>query len=303
MRLALTLVVLAASGCASPCENLNAEQDAAAMQTCMYSASLDEAGAAELTTAEGAPVALSIPANAYLNEPATLPDGTRLEESYFGLSWSGTGGDLSPADSASGVSGYAVAPDGASYALGMANGGRVLVMDAEGSPLVELRVADGVDALIGKTNRATHLAFSSDGSRLAVGDALRNVTVWDVASGAAVWTADMGAGLSSSDGLRTITFSPDGRLVGAATQRAAFVWESDSGDAAASWVLPGKTTVTGLFFSPEGDYVALRKAGRYNARNTRVTTRDDDGSALGYARTENDGPTQSTPAVFVFALP
>ena len=304
MRLLLLLVVVVVvTGCASPCENLNAEQDDPAMQTCVFSASLDAAGAGGLTTADGSPVAFSIPAIAPAHEPVTLPDGTRLEESYFGLSWSGTGGDLSPADSASGVSGYTVAPDGAFYALGMATGGRVLVVDAAGTQLVEMRVADGVDALIGRSNRASHLAISPDGSRLMVGDALRNVTAWDVGTGAALWTADVGEGLSSSDGLRTVAFSPNGGRVGAATQRAALVWDTESGDEVAHWALPGKTTVTGLFFSPDGDFVAVRKAGRYNARNTRVTTRDDDGSALGYARTEENGAKQSTPTVAVLGIP
>lgn len=300
--LLLALASWLAGGCASPCEEANGLQGDPAMRTCVFSGELEVDGPTALTPEEGAPVALTVPPYQPGGEPSELPDGTALVESYYGLSWTGTGGDLSAADSASGVEGMAVAPGRDRYALGMRTGGHVLVRAADGAAVAEARVEEGAGAVGGFPNRATHLAFSPDGALLIGGDALRNVVVWDPATGERRWSANIGEGVPAGDGIKTLTASPDGALVAAATGHVVHVWEAATGTPVARWVHPGRPHVEGVVFAPDGAHVAVRQRGRYVAERTVTDSRRIKVTDSRRIQRQQSA-IQKAPTVFVWELP
>jgi WD40 repeat protein len=57
------------------------------------------------------------------------------------------------------------------------------------------------------------VVFSPDGSRAIVGDSRGNLQVWDTTSGQRVLSAIRGDGVSTSNQINAITFSPDGKQI------------------------------------------------------------------------------------------
>jgi WD40 repeat protein/serine/threonine protein kinase len=115
------------------------------------------------------------------------------------------------------------------------------------------------------------LAFSPKGQRLAAA-CQRGVTVWDTTTGQQVPPSP----LATTYALRTVAFSPDGRLLAAAGYGASFpvvVWDLATG--AQIGVLHGHTWVIGqIAFCPEGRHLA---AASYDgtARVWDVTTKKE----------------------------
>ena len=94
------------------------------------------------------------------------------------------------------------------------------------------------------------VAFSPDGSLIAVGTGSSNVTIWNVSGG----------GLSQilrgpSYAVRAVAFSPDGNLIAAAgSDSMVHVWKVSGGVVQASYLL--KDNVGNLVFSPDSRYLA-----------------------------------------------
>lgn len=269
-RFALGFALLA-WGCASPCDTLNGKQADASMQTCAFSASLSEELPMAFSPDDGAPVAFTVDPDRI---PASqMPDGTEVAESYFGLSWTGTGGDLSASDSASAVASDAIAPDGRLYALADHWGPMVTIRDTSGSVVASAAVPEGVDRSLGleRPNRATTLLFSSDGTVLMGADPLGHVTAWRSTTGETLWSATLDASV------RDLALSPDGQLVAASSAHGVRVLDVASGDPLADWQFPGKTSVVGLAFAPDSRHVAVRKSGRYMPSTVRYSSFDEHG--------------------------
>jgi WD40 repeat protein/serine/threonine protein kinase len=102
------------------------------------------------------------------------------------------------------------------------------------------------------------LAFSPDGGRLAAGGggiqkSAKNVTVWDTTT----WHEVPRSPLAAPSGLRTVAFSPDGRLLAAAgvASSPVAVWDLATGTQTAA--LHGHTWVVGqVAFRPDGRRIA-----------------------------------------------
>ena len=293
----LLALSLLAWGCSSPCDTLNGKQADAAMQTCTFSASLDEDLPMVFSPDDGAPVPFTVEPEQI---PASeMPDGTEVVESYFGLSWTGTGGDLSASDSASAVASDAIAPDESLYALADHWGPTVTVRDASGTVIASSSVPDGVDRSLGleRPNRATSLLFSSDGTVLLGADPLGNVTAWRSTTGELLWSTTLDAAI------RDLVLSHDGQHVAASSAEGVRVLNLATGAVAADWQFPGKTSVVGLAFAPDSRHVAVRKSGRYMPSTVRYSSFDEDGQRTNVPFRERTDAYVNDQTVFLMRLP
>lgn len=246
---------------------------------------------------EGAPVAFTVEPEEI---PASeMPDGTEVVESYFGLSWTGTGGDLSASDSASAVASDAIAPDGSLYALADHWGPGVTIRDASGSVIADATVPEGVDRSLGleRPNRATSLLFSSDGTVLLGADPLGNVTAWSSATGDALWSSTLDAAI------RDLVLSPNGQHLAASNAHGVRVLDAATGEVTADWQFPGKTSVVGLAFAPDNRHVAVRKSGRYMPSTVRYSSFDEDGQRTNVPFRERTDAYVNDQTVFLMQLP
>jgi WD40 repeat protein/tRNA A-37 threonylcarbamoyl transferase component Bud32 len=98
--------------------------------------------------------------------------------------------------------------------------------------------------------RATAVAYSPDGTRIAVGGAEDAILVRDATTGRAV------AGIPAGGGITSLAFSPDGRrLVSGHASGAVRLWDAATGAAGAA--LPAHTDeVRGISFSKDGRLLA-----------------------------------------------
>ncbi|GAB5537266.1 MAG: hypothetical protein Rubg2KO_35150 [Rubricoccaceae bacterium] len=295
-RLVLALALLV-WGCSSPCDTLNGKQIDATMQTCAFSASLNEDLPMVFSPEDGAPVLFTVEPEEI---PASeMPDGTEVAESYFGLSWTGTGGDLSASDSASAVASDAIAPDGQLYALADYWSPSVTIRDASGSVVASATVPEGVDRSLGleRPNRATSLLFSSDGATLLGADPLGNVTAWRSDTGESLWSTTLDAAI------RDLALSPDGQLVAAPSAHGVRVLDIATGQVTADWQFPGKTSVVGLAFAPDSRHVAVRKSGRYMPSTVRYSSFDENGQRTDIPFKDRTEGYVNDQTVFLMGLP
>ncbi len=94
------------------------------------------------------------------------------------------------------------------------------------------------------------VAFSADGSLIAVGTGSSNVFIWNVSDGSLLQTL-RGAAYA----VRAVAFSPDGNLIAAAgSDSMVHVWQVSNGTARAPYRL--KDNVGKLVFSPDSRYLA-----------------------------------------------
>ena len=260
------------------------------MQTCAFDGALEDADplVAEDGAALPAELALAPPVG---TPPQTLPDGTELVESYFGVSWSGTGGDLGPSDSTSGVESAAVGEG--LYVLGMRAGGRVLIRSASGETLDTLVVDNIMESSLGipVANAAVRLALA--GGTLAIADRAGTVSVVDPVTGAERWREVFGA--------RGLAVSPDGARVAAATADAIRVWDAVTGETVAEWA--GMERLHNLAFSSDGTALAVYNHGTLPTTSTRVTTRDHNNNPSSVARSETTTIEGAKPSLTVWRLP
>ena len=120
---------------------------------------------------------------------------------------------------------------------------------------LELRESETGDLIWQQTLDAkadySAVAFSPDGSLIAVGTGSSNVTIWNVADGSPSQTLR-----GASYAVRAVAFSPDGKLVAAAgSDSSVHVWQVSGGLAQASYFL--RVNVGNLVFSPDSRYLAI----------------------------------------------
>lgn len=110
-----------------------------------------------------------------------------------------------------------------------------------------------IDTLRGNTS-VYSLAFSPDGSRLAVGELANTVRLWEVATGNEVATLDVGG--APNGFVWAVAFSPDGKfLASGESDGRVTLW--DAATLQASRTLPPHAdAVTTLAFSPDGHWLA-----------------------------------------------
>lgn len=315
MRLFLLLPLATLAACSSfdsPCENINAAQDDAAMQTCVFSASLDENGAGTFSPDDGAPADFTIAEREPL--ATAFPDGSTVS----GGMWIEPGEAVPAApDSSRMLGASAIAPEATRYAIGARWDGAVTIRTDEGRPLAAVRVASGEDqnaarmGISGWPNRATHLAFSSGGATLFGADTRGTVTAWDATTGETLWDGmvalDHGGEdgrAVTPDGVRALAVSPDGSRVAAAGARGVSVWDAASGESVAEWAFPkGKTSVIDIAFAPDGQHVAVTKSGRYIPSSVRYSSFDENGQRTSTPEMQRTEAQQNPPTVFLMALP
>ena len=94
------------------------------------------------------------------------------------------------------------------------------------------------------------VAFSPDGSLIAVGTGSSNVTIWNVQDGSLSQVLK-----GASYAVRAVVFSPNGNLIAAAgSDSTVHVWQVSKGVAQVSYFL--KDNVSNLVFSPDSRYLA-----------------------------------------------
>jgi WD40 repeat protein/tRNA A-37 threonylcarbamoyl transferase component Bud32 len=140
------------------------------------------------------------------------------------------------------VLGAAIAPDG----------GAVAACD-QGGWLSVWRLADGARRFQERVleQRATAVAWSADGKRIAVGGSADAIRVRDAANGRAL------AEIPAGGGVTALAYSPDGRwLASGHASGAVRLWDAATG-AAAGIALPAHTDeVRGLSFTSDGQLLA-----------------------------------------------
>ena len=95
------------------------------------------------------------------------------------------------------------------------------------------------------------VAFSADGSLIAVGTGSGNVTIWNVSDGSLSQTL---TGMSYA--VRAVAFSPNGNLIAAAGSDSTIqVWQVSDGTVRTSYAV--KENVGKLVFSPDSRYLAI----------------------------------------------
>ena len=95
------------------------------------------------------------------------------------------------------------------------------------------------------------VAFSADGSLIAVGTGTASVMIWNVSDGSLSQTLT-----GASYAIRAVAFSPDGNLIAAAgSDSMVHVWRVSDGIERTTYVL--KDNVGKLVFSPDSRYLAI----------------------------------------------
>jgi WD40 repeat protein len=110
------------------------------------------------------------------------------------------------------------------------------------------------------TQTPAFVAFTPDGSHLALGRLGQDLTLWDVTSGQPVLT------FAEQEEKRTkrIEFSPDGALLAAGViDGTVRLYDTESGDVVNTLPYGGETDIHDVAFSPDGAYLA--SAGRVSA--------------------------------------
>jgi WD40 repeat protein len=108
------------------------------------------------------------------------------------------------------ASGVAFSPDGNVVATGSATEGIKLWRVADGQPILTLTGVekDKIEKAVGRNRAILHVAYSPDGSLLAVGGSNRTLQLFRVPDGARVQTFD-----SFNGEIVGIAFSPDGQML------------------------------------------------------------------------------------------
>ena len=95
------------------------------------------------------------------------------------------------------------------------------------------------------------VAFSADGSLIAVGTGTASVMIWNVSDGSLSQTLT-----GASYAIRAVAFSPDGNLIAASgSDSMVHVWQLSDGIERTTYVL--KDNVGKLVFSPDSRYLAI----------------------------------------------
>jgi WD40 repeat protein len=130
--------------------------------------------------------------------------------------------------------------------------------------------ADGrkVQTTINAGEQILAIVFSPDGKLLATGDANLGIKLWDVARGKekatlskpdmprTVKDKDLGTVVRDTEGYSSLAFSPDGKLLAAASNKGKLiVWELPAGKERTAF-RPHTAGVTGVAFSPDGKLLA-----------------------------------------------
>jgi WD40 repeat protein len=145
--------------------------------------------------------------------------------------------------------------------------------------------------------RASSVALSPDGSRLATVDTLANVSLWDVAARRRIRLHVQGSGA----GLNHVAFSPDGRILALTRGGSLTFWNPVTGRQIGGPLNPGRSNAYYLAFAPDGRSLAVTDGGAlqlYDVATRRLVheptkTVDAEGpvNALGFSP---DGTTIAT---------
>ena len=189
----------------------------------------------------------------YVRSAALSADGTRLASASLDRTlriWdTATGGSLSVINFDAWA--IAISPKGDRMAATPLMSGTAKLWDSDGKLLRELPGEYSVNAL----------AFSPDGTRLAIGTGEGNVVVWDADSGARLHTLATPIGY----GVRALSFSSDGtRIVSGHAKGLIAVWNALTGERVGSFA--GSISDPGeVQFSPDGALVTTSTGKAWDA--------------------------------------
>lgn len=124
---------------------------------------------------------------------------------------------------------------------------------ASGEAIWDLESLQEIHALERGSHFPGHVAFSPDGSVLALGLFEQQITLWDVTSGQPVYTFDR----QEENRTKRMDFSPDGALLAVGViDGTVRLLDVASGNMAKVLKYSGETDIHDLAFSPDGDYLA-----------------------------------------------